>query len=135
MQPHVGTARLLAVGKRELVLISVQVPQLMKSGCRSVRDDGSIGSVAQALRSHPLGIEPEPCCAEFQVLNACRSAERIHAVREPDQDAVILQTSELDARHSRPPRLRGRQQTPLPLGEVHNQALKGTSVHTAIVSD
>lgn len=36
VKPHVGTARLLAVGKRELVPVSLQITQLVKSGRRSV---------------------------------------------------------------------------------------------------
>jgi hypothetical protein len=55
-------------------------------------------------------------------------------VREPGQDAVLGEARELDARHSRPTRLRRGQEAPLPLSKVNNQALEFATPHTLIVS-
>lgn len=57
VQPHVGTAGLLAVGEREFVPISVQIAKLMESSRRGMRDNGSVGPVAQTICSHPLGVK------------------------------------------------------------------------------
>ncbi len=134
MQPNVRATGLLTHGKGELVPVGFQVTELVQASCRRVRNHRSLMPVAQAVRGHLFGLQPEPCRAEFQVFHTRCAPQHIDAVGQPRQHPIVDEPGQLDSGYTCFSSLSGREQPPLALSQRCEHSFKLSATHTAIVS-